>query len=113
VLTGPVQLDRGSRGFTRWFATENVALPAKGAFGNAPKDVFRGPGTNNWDISVFKNIPLKERVRMQIPNGVVQPFQPGQFQQPQCNHNRGRQLRKNPRGERSARVNGQSIFHIQ
>jgi len=27
-------------------------------FGNAPKDVFRGPGTNNWDISIFKNFQL-------------------------------------------------------
>ena len=27
-------------------------------FGNAPKDVFRGPGVNNWDISFFKNFQL-------------------------------------------------------
>jgi hypothetical protein len=27
-------------------------------FGNAPRDVFRGPGTNNWDISLFKNFQL-------------------------------------------------------
>jgi hypothetical protein len=27
-------------------------------FGNATRDVFRGPGVNNWDISVFKNFQL-------------------------------------------------------
>jgi hypothetical protein len=27
-------------------------------FGNAPKDVFRGPGVNNWDLSLFKNFQL-------------------------------------------------------
>jgi hypothetical protein len=27
-------------------------------FGNAPRDVFRGPGTNNWDLSLFKNFQL-------------------------------------------------------
>jgi len=26
--------------------------------GNAPKNFFRGPGTNNWDISFFKNFQL-------------------------------------------------------
>jgi hypothetical protein len=32
-------------------------------FGNAPKDVFRNPGTHNWDFSFFKNIPLKRESR--------------------------------------------------
>jgi hypothetical protein len=27
-------------------------------FGNAPKDVFRGPGVNNWDITFFKGFQL-------------------------------------------------------
>ena len=27
-------------------------------FGNAPRVVFRGPGTNNWDLSLFKNFQL-------------------------------------------------------
>jgi hypothetical protein len=35
--------------------------------GNAPKDVFRGPGINNWDLSLFKNIPLPgERMHLQF-----------------------------------------------
>ena len=43
------------------------ARPARGDFGNAPKDVFRNPGTHNWDFSLFKNIPLKsESRRLQI-----------------------------------------------
>jgi hypothetical protein len=35
-------------------------------WGNAGKDVFRGPGINNWDISLFKNIPMGERFRGQL-----------------------------------------------
>jgi len=27
-------------------------------FGNASRDVFRGPGVNNWDLSLFKNFQL-------------------------------------------------------
>jgi hypothetical protein len=63
VLTGPVQLGRSARTFDRWFTTEAVARPPRGDFGNAPKDVFRGPGTNNWDVSLFKNFPWKSESR--------------------------------------------------
>ena len=31
--------------------------------GNAPKDVFRDPGINNWDITLFKNFPIKSEQR--------------------------------------------------
>jgi len=34
--------------------------------GNAGKVVFRGPGINNWDVALFKNIPVKERVTLQL-----------------------------------------------
>jgi hypothetical protein len=40
------------------------ARPPKGSPGNAPKDVFRGPGTNNWDLSLFKNFPLRSEKRV-------------------------------------------------
>lgn len=36
----------------------------KGSFGNAPEDVFRGPGINNWDISLFKNSRLRSEKRL-------------------------------------------------
>jgi hypothetical protein len=63
IVTDRVQLGRGDRSFYRWFATEHVALPGRLDPGNAPKDVFRGPGTNNWDVSLFKNFPLGSEQR--------------------------------------------------
>lgn len=63
VMVGNPLLPRGDRTFDRWFNTAAFARPARGDFGNAPKDVIRLPGTNNWDISVFKNIPLKSEQR--------------------------------------------------
>jgi hypothetical protein len=30
------------------------------------KTLLRGPGINNWDIAVFKNIPIKERFKFQF-----------------------------------------------
>jgi hypothetical protein len=37
-----------------------VPNPSFSCWGNAGKDVFRGPGINNWDMSVFKNVPFLE-----------------------------------------------------
>ena len=63
VLTNPV-LPKGERTFTRFFNTEAFGRPARETFGNAPKDVIRGPGINNWDVSLFKNVPLGREARM-------------------------------------------------
>jgi hypothetical protein len=60
ILTGNPNLPRAERTSERHFRTEVVAPPEAANFGigNAPKDPIRGPGTNNWDISLFKNFPL-------------------------------------------------------
>jgi len=56
VISNPI-LPRGERSELRHFRTEAIAPPTRAEFGigNAPKDVFRGPGVNNFDISIFKN----------------------------------------------------------
>lgn len=44
-----------------------VANPPAICWGNAAKNFFRGPGLNNWDVSLFKNIPFRgERLRGQL-----------------------------------------------
>jgi hypothetical protein len=62
MLANPI-LPKSERTFTRYFNTNAFGRPAVGTFGNAPKDVIRGPGTNNWDISLLKNFPLKSETR--------------------------------------------------
>ena len=57
MLANPV-LPKSEQKLTRFFNTEAFGRPATGSFGNAPKDVFRGPGINNWDASLMKNIGL-------------------------------------------------------
>lgn len=59
-------LPKGDRTFSRFFRTECVAPPSAESLGrgNAPPDAIRGPGLNNWDLSVLKNFPLgKEGAR--------------------------------------------------
>lgn len=57
-LTGNPNLPFSKREHTRFFDTSVVQQPPIAAFGigNAPKDAVRGPGLNNWDLSLYKNI---------------------------------------------------------
>ena len=63
----------------------NAFLPptAAGDFGrgNAAKDLFRLPGTNNWDISLFKNFNLapEGKVRLQYRLELYNAFNHTQF----------------------------------
>lgn len=43
-----------------WFDTTAFAAPAPGTWGNAGKMLLRGPGRDNWDISLFKQFVFSE-----------------------------------------------------
>ncbi len=46
-----------------------AAFTASGAFtfGNAPRTLsLRGPGYENWDMSLFKNVPIRDRANVQF-----------------------------------------------
>jgi hypothetical protein len=63
VIARP-QLSHGQRTFNRWFNTAAFALPtASGDTGNASLSPIRGPGQNNWDITLVKKFPLKSEAR--------------------------------------------------
>ena len=62
-VTGDPRIAHRDRGILGFFKTSVFALPKQGDFGNAPRDVFRGPGNNNWDLTLFKNFPLKNEQR--------------------------------------------------
>ncbi len=49
--------------FVQWIDPTVFRRPARGDFGNAAKYVFRNPGTHNYDLSLFKNFPLKSEGR--------------------------------------------------
>lgn len=59
-------LEKSQKTFYRALNTEAFALPPQGTLGNAAKYVFRGPGRNNWDVSLFKTFRATERVRAQF-----------------------------------------------
>jgi hypothetical protein len=57
-LIAEPNLPAGERTQERYFNPDAFAQPAPGKFGNAARNVVRGAGINNWDLAVFKNIPL-------------------------------------------------------
>jgi hypothetical protein len=79
MVANPI-LSKDQRTLTRYFNTSAFAVPAVGTYGNAPRDVFRGPGINNFDMSIFKNIPLwAERIRFQLRFEAYNTFNHTQF----------------------------------
>jgi hypothetical protein len=59
-IIGDPRVSRWSRTNTHTFNTDAIAEPAPGTFGigNAKKDIFRGPGIENVDMTLMKNIAL-------------------------------------------------------
>jgi hypothetical protein len=43
-----------------WFDTSIYSAPAPGTWGNTPRNSVRGPGRQNWNISLFKNFLFNE-----------------------------------------------------
>jgi len=78
VIGNPV-LSPGDKTFSRNFDTSVFHLPALGSFGDMSKTLLRGPGINNWDIAVFKNIPIKERFKFQFRAELYNAFNHTQF----------------------------------
>jgi hypothetical protein len=78
-LTGNPVLPKSERTFERNFDISVVRMPAVGTIGNSAKTVLRQPGINNWDASLFKNIPIRESVRLELRWGAYNLFNHTQF----------------------------------
>jgi hypothetical protein len=66
VVTGNPILPRGDRTFSRNFNPSVFREPAPGTTGNAASTVIRGPGVNNFDVALTKNVPVNDRMRFQV-----------------------------------------------
>lgn len=78
-VTGSAVLPKGERTFSRNFRTEVFALPARGTLGNSAPTQIRGPGINNWDMVLSKELPIREQVRMQFRMEAYNAFNHTQF----------------------------------
>ena len=51
---------------TQWFSPTAYTVPATGIWGNLGRGVLNGPGLANLDMSVLKNIALREKMNLQF-----------------------------------------------
>lgn len=118
VLSNPI-LSKSNRTMLQYFNTGVFGIPAIGTYGNAPRDVVRGPGINNFDMSIFKNIPIyHERVKGQLRFEAYNTFNHTQFSSmnttAQFNPTTGAQVNTafgNLTAARTARI-GQIAFRV-
>jgi outer membrane receptor protein involved in Fe transport len=61
-VTGPIKLEKTQ---LRWFSS-SFSLPAQGTFGSLGRNVVRGPGINNWDVSFSKRTAIRENISLQF-----------------------------------------------
>ncbi len=63
---GAPALEPSQRTLTRYFDTSLFGLPALGTFGSSGRNALYGPGLVNFDVSLFKDIPIGERTALQF-----------------------------------------------
>jgi hypothetical protein len=78
VIANPV-LPKDQRSFSHNFNTSAFVSPAVGTLGNEAPTEVRGPGMNNWDMSLIKNITIYERLRFQFRAAAYNTFNHTQF----------------------------------
>ena len=50
----------------RWFNTDAFSTPPRGSFGNSGRNILEGPGLQTINLSLLKNIVLKEGWTFQL-----------------------------------------------
>jgi hypothetical protein len=65
ILRDP-NLPNSERTLSRWFDTGAFAQPAQFTFGNQGVNMLRADGIINLDMSILRNFPIKEEMRIQF-----------------------------------------------
>jgi len=52
--------------FTQWFSTGSFAQPDPGFYGNVRNGSIRGPGLINFNMALYKEFAIRERVKIQF-----------------------------------------------
>jgi hypothetical protein len=71
------------RGPDRWFDTSAFAIPEPYTFGNAGRNIVRGPGFVSFDVSLTRQVPLSERTRLILEAQVFNLFNRTNFDMPE------------------------------
>jgi hypothetical protein len=66
----------------QYFSTDAFSTEQLGVPGNANRRFFHGPGLNNWDVSLFKNVRVTERISVDLRGEFFNVFNHAQFNNP-------------------------------
>ena len=77
----------GGSTVSHWINPAAFAAPAAGTFGDAPRNLLRGPGTWQVDTGAAKTFPLGERARVELRSEFYNVFNHPQLGQPQATFN--------------------------
>jgi hypothetical protein len=72
----------GPRTSAQWFNTSAFIQPGPGIYGTTSRNFLRGPGFNNWDLSLAKSFAFTERMRFQIRLDAFNAFNHPHFSTP-------------------------------
>ena len=86
LLPGVPLIPPGGKTIAEWINPAAFAIPA-GEFGTAPRDLFRGPGTWQFDLGLGKHIPLTERASLEFRSEFFNVFNHPQLGPPQATFN--------------------------
>ncbi|HXN46619.1 MAG TPA: TonB-dependent receptor [Bryobacteraceae bacterium] len=64
---------------TQWFNPAAFTTPTSGSFGSEGKGSIRGPGRQNWDVSLFKDFTVKEKATLELRFETFNTFNHTQF----------------------------------
>jgi len=67
------------RSINRWFDVTAFSTPAPFTYGNAGRDILFGPGRINFDMSLFKDFPVRETIKLQFRAEAFNIFNTPQF----------------------------------
>jgi hypothetical protein len=95
-------LARGDRTLAEWFNTNAFLVASAFTSGNEPRFSFYGPGINNWDTSLMRNFPVRERMNIQLRGEFYNTFNHPNFKTP--NTTLGNKLYGQITGDNGARV---------
>ncbi|HXK62006.1 MAG TPA: TonB-dependent receptor, partial [Acidobacteriota bacterium] len=65
-VSGNPNLSRSERNMIRYFNTGVFSAPPQDVKGNAGEGIVRGPGVNNWDMSLTKTFRITEKVNADL-----------------------------------------------
>jgi hypothetical protein len=89
IVPGVSLTPPGGRGIGEWINPAAFALVTGTGYGNAPRNIARGPNLWQQDLALAKAIPITERVRMQFRSEFFNLYNRAQYASPQSDLSTG------------------------